>query len=339
MLKGHKIAVIIPCYRVRKHILRLVSNIPEFVDTIYIVDDKCPEKTGELVKKSCKDSRVHLISHKENQGVGQATITGMKEAVKDGAHCLVKIDGDEQHNPELIEDFVSPILNRDADFTKGNRFFYLEDLRQMPGVRLIGNACLSFATKFSSGYWNIFDPTNGYLAVHSLVFQALPHEKIDKRYFFESDLLFRLYTIRAKIVEIPMHAVYGEEESSLSPSKLILPFLWRHMINSLKRIFYSYFLRNFSLASIYLFLGLFFCLFGGAMGLSAWLQYFGSETGAPIGQVALPGLMILIGVQMILGFLNYDLSSIPSSVIHSHLSWLKNKTRGSGRAGLNDTLE
>ena len=320
MINNKKIAVIIPSYKVSKHILSVLSDIPDIVDHIYVVDDACPENSGKLVDKKCKDKRVKVIYNEINQGVGGATINGMQAALSDEVDCMVKIDGDGQHDPLLLEKFVRPIIEGCADFTKGNRFFYLEDLKQMPTVRLIGNALLSFAGKLSSGYWNIFDPTNGYLAIHPAVFKALPHNKINKRYFFESDLLFRLYTVRANIIEIPMHALYGEEESNLQPAKMILPFLFNHIKNMLKRVFYSYFLRNFSLVSIYLIFGAVFLTLGAVMGITTWLNYLGMENGAPFGMVVFPGIMILIGLEMLIGFLSNDVSSVPNSPIHPLLS-------------------
>ena len=85
-------------------------------------------------------------------------MTGYKCAIADGIGIIVKVDGDGQMDPSLIPDFVAPILAGEADYTKGNRFFDLEEIRAMPKIRLFGNAVLSFITKLSSGYWDLFDP-------------------------------------------------------------------------------------------------------------------------------------------------------------------------------------
>ena len=50
----------------------------------------------------------------------------------------------------------------------------------MPPARLFGNAVLSFLTKLSSGYWQIFDPNNGYTAIHASALRLLPLESIDQ---------------------------------------------------------------------------------------------------------------------------------------------------------------
>lgn len=181
--KTDAIAVIIPTYKARNHVLTVIDNIGPEVLRIYVVDDCCPDATGAFVKANCKDRRVTVIKHNENQGVGGAVITGYKAAIEDGMRILVKIDSDGQMDPSLIMDFVTPIINAEADYTKGNRFFDLEKIRSMPYVRLFGNAVLSLLCKLSSGYWNIFDPTNGYTAIHANVASHLPFNKISKRFF------------------------------------------------------------------------------------------------------------------------------------------------------------
>ena len=138
----------------------------------------------------------------------------------------------------------------EADYTKGNRFTSLNDLAQMPGLRTFGNAVLSFAAKASTGYWNIFDPTNGFTAIHTAVLAQIPLDRVAERYFFESDMLFRLSIARARVLDMPMSAVYGMEKSNMKIARIILPFAAGHLRNLLKRIFYNYFLRDFHVASL-----------------------------------------------------------------------------------------
>src|SRR6185369_13889923 len=132
-----------------------------------------------------------------------------RQALRDGATVLVKLDGDGQMDPRLIPYFVAPILSRQADYTKGNRFYDLAGIGQMPGVRIAGNAMLSLFAKLSTGYWQLFDVTNGYTAIHARVLKRLPLDKISQRYFFETDMLFRLNTVRAVVVDVPMDARYA----------------------------------------------------------------------------------------------------------------------------------
>lgn len=244
------IAVVIPCFKVAAHIEDLLASIGGEVQAIFVVDDCCPENSGRLVEARCTDRRVRVIYHSENQGVGGAVLSGYRAAIAAGADVIIKLDGDGQMAPALVPAFVAPIIRGEADYAKGNRFFEIETVRQMPTVRLLGNTGLSFLTKLSSGYWNLFDPTNGYTAISARVAARLPMGKISKRYFFESDMLFRLNTMRAVVVDIPMFATYGEEHSNLKVSRELPRFFFSNLRNFGKRIFYNYFLRNFSFASL-----------------------------------------------------------------------------------------
>lgn len=304
------IAVVIPCFKVSKQILTLIQGIGNEVDRIFVIDDCCPEESGKFAQQA-NDSRVKVIFHESNQGVGGAVLSGYREALRSGATIIVKIDGDGQMKPNLINSFTEPIIRGEADYTKGNRFFDLENLEQMPKIRLIGNAILSFMTKLSSGYWDIFDPTNGFTAINSVVVSKLPMEKISKRYFFESDMLFRLNVLRAVVVDVPMRSVYQNENSGLKISKVIFEFSYKHTKNFIKRIFYNYYLRDMSLASLELPLGLLLLCFGGAFGGWQWVKAIQSSQATPVGTVMLSALAVLMGLQLVLAFLAYDIASVP----------------------------
>jgi hypothetical protein len=221
-------------------------------------------------------------------------------------------------NPSLISDFIEPILNGHADYTKGNRFWSLEKISEMPKIRIFGNMVLSFMSKLSTGYWDLFDPTNGYTAIHSDVARHLPFDKISKRYFFESDILFRLNTIRAKVIDIPMDARYGEEVSSLKISRIIFDFIFKHIRNFIKRIFYNYYLRDMSIASIELPVGILLFFSGALFGTYHWIDGLERGITTPPGTVMLAALPIIVGFQLILAFLSYDIASIPRRAFHRH---------------------
>lgn len=301
------IAVVIPAYKVTKHILPLLARIGPEVTWIYVVDDACPENTGLLVERECHDPRVVVLRNPTNLGVGGAVMTGYREALAQGCDCVVKIDGDGQMDPSLLTAFTHPIVAGLADYTKGNRFFRTEDVTKMPIVRLVGNAVLSFMSKLSTGYWRLFDPTNGYTAISTAVVAELPLDKISNRYFFETDLLFRLGLLRAAVEDVPMKAVYGDEQSNLRIARVLPQFLLGHMRNFAKRIFYDYVLRDFSVATIELLLGSGLLLFSLAFGTHAWWVSDASGHVATSGTVMLAGLPAILGVQLLLSFLAYDI--------------------------------
>ncbi len=306
-----RVAVVIPSYRVKRHILKVIDQIGPEVNTIYVVDDHCPEGSGDFVREHCSDPRVAVKLNHTNLGVGGAVMTGYKAALEDGIDIVVKVDGDGQMDPRLIPRFIKPIIEGRSDYTKGNRFFNLNQVRGMPALRLFGNAVLSFLNKLSSGYWDIFDPTNGYTAIHSDILRELPLDKISERYFFESDMLFRLNLLKAVVTDIPMDAKYADEVSNLKIPKVIGEFLLKHIRNLGKRIFYNYYLRDMSLASLELPLGLVLFTFGTVFGLTQWLSSAASNVITPAGTVMLSALPTLMGLQLILAFLAFDISSVP----------------------------
>ncbi len=306
-----KVFVVIPCYKVSKHILPLIQKIGPEVDKIIAVDDSCPESSGLLLKSKCKDGRLKIIYNDVNLGVGGSMIAGYKQSIIDGADIVVKIDGDGQMDPKLIQAFIQPIITNKADYTKGNRFFDLKEIRQMPASRIIGNAVLSFLTKFSTGYWNIFDPTNGYTAISSKALVTLDFEKISNRFFFESDMLFRLGIGRYVVKDIPIHSIYGEEVSNLKIYKAIPEFLYKNLINFFKRIFYNYYLRDMNLASIELPFGFLMFFYGLYLAFSSWSNSHLTGISSPTGSLMLAMILITLGFQLLLSFFSFDISNTP----------------------------
>ncbi|KRW60860.1 glycosyltransferase family 2 protein [Pseudomonas sp. TTU2014-080ASC] len=310
-----KVAVVLPCFNVRSHILGVIEKIGPEVSSIYVVDDQCPESTGSFVAEQNKDTRVKVIKNPKNLGVGGAVMAGYQAAIADDADIIVKIDGDGQMDPALLPQLIAPIVEGRADYCKGNRFYDLEHVRQMPKVRLFGNAALSLMSKLSTGYWGLFDPTNGYTAIHARVAAHLPLQRISQRYFFETDILFRLNTLRAVVCDVPMHACYGDEVSGLKISKILPEFLLKHTRNFIKRFFYNYILRDMSLASLELVVGLTMLLFGTIYGGIHWYESSTTGTLASPGTIMIASLPIISGVQFILAFFAYDIAREPTNPI------------------------
>lgn len=314
-----KIAVAIPCFRVTRHVLQVIANVPPGVAQIYAVDDACPDGSGAWIETYCEDPRVRVLRNAENQGVGGALLTAYRQALADGMDIVVKIDGDGQMDPRLIPQFVAPILRGRADYTKGNRFFRPESVAGMPPVRLFGNAVLSFLTKLSCGYWNLMDPTNGYTAIHTRVLRELPLDKIEKRYFFETDMLFRLNTIRAVVKDVPMDSVYADEESQLHVRKVVPEFLAKHASRLWRRYAYSYLVRDFNPGTIYSLAGAIMLLCGVGFGLAHWISSAVSGQPASSGTVMLAALPILVGIQFLVAFLHYDVDNVPAEPLSTIL--------------------
>jgi dolichol-phosphate mannosyltransferase len=300
------ICVVIPAYKVSEHIVNVVESLGPEVGKVIVVDDACPEFSGQLLQTAIREARLEVIYHLDNKGVGGAVKTGYKRALELGYEIVIKIDGDGQMDSSKVLNLIAPILADKADYTKGNRFFEIEAVQQMPKIRILGNLGLTFMTKFSTGYWHIFDPNNGFTAIRGSFLKKLNLEKIDNRYFFESDMLFRLNLIQARVADVALPAIYGEEKSNLRIRRVLFEFPLKHGRNYLKRIAYTYYLRDFNLASIELPLGVMLTGFGLLLGGYSWIH--GIITGAQTatGTLILIAMSFLSGLQFVLAFLSYD---------------------------------
>jgi glycosyltransferase involved in cell wall biosynthesis len=310
------IAVVVPAYKVTNHVVETLKEIGQEVSYIFVVDDACPDGSGKLVQSELNESRIKVIFHDENQGVGGAMVTGYKAALETDAEIIVKLDGDGQMDPAQIKDLIAPIVSGRADYTKGDRLDSLTGLVQMPSIRLIGNAGLSLLTKISTGYWNITDPTNGFTAIHRDVLKVLPLGMLSKRFFFESDILFRLSLYKAVVWDVPMQARYGTEKSNLSIVRALWEFPWKHFKNFHKRLFYNYYLRDVSAASIELPLGFVLWWFGLISGIVSYNQSMATGVAATTGTVMISVVPLILGFQLLLAFVSHDVSSVPNRAKH-----------------------
>jgi dolichol-phosphate mannosyltransferase len=320
MYSNKIIGIVIPCYKVKNQILSVISKIENYVDNIYIIDDKCPENSGLYVKENSKDGRIKIIFNILNLGVGGAVKEGYKAGLNDGCDILVKVDGDDQIDPRFIKSLIRPIIEGEADYVKGNRFYRLEDIASMPKMRLFGNSVLSFINKMVTGYWNIMDPTNGFTAIHKHPLEILQLEKIENGYFFESDVLFRLSLIRAVVADFPIESVYKEEKSNLKISKILLEFPTKYLIRFIKRIFYSYFLREFNVGSLQLLFGALLVVFSFIFGIIKWVESIRYGVIASSGTVMVAALPFFLGFQLLLSALSFDISNLPKKSVSSQLS-------------------
>lgn len=314
-----RIAVVVPCYRVADQVLDVLRRVGPEVVRIFVVDDACPQHTGDRVERECADPRVRVLRHEVNRGVGGALVTGYRAALAEDVDIVVKIDGDGQMDPAFLPSIVQPIVSGRADYAKGNRFYDLEMLRSMPAVRLGGNAVLSLVSKVASGYWDVMDPTNGYTAIHRSALALLPLDKLDRGYFFESDMLFRLYTIRAVVRDVPMPARYEGEPSSLRIGRVAVAFPLKYLRATCKRMFYSYLLRDFNAATVEFLLAIVLGTAGAAFGVMKWIE--SEHTGAPAtsGTVMLAALPIVLAMQLLLSAVNYDVGNVPREPLQRQL--------------------
>jgi len=309
-----KLAVVIPAYRVEKDISLVLDGIPRFIKYIIVVDDASPDSTADLIAAAAKkDRRILLIRHSQNQGVGGAMVSGFRKALELGAQIIIKLDGDGQMDPAYIPNLVTPLIEGRADYAKGNRFRDFKSLQHMPLLRRLGNLGLSFLTKTATGYWNIFDPTNGYFAIRAEVLAQLSFDRIDKRYFFETSMLSHLYLLNALVLDVTIPARYGAETSSLSIRRSLIEFPIKLAVTFVRRIALKYYIYDFSILSLYLLTGVPLLLFGFIFGLTKWIEYASRNIPAPTGTVMLPTLSVILGIQIMLSAIEIDMRAAPRS--------------------------
>ena len=303
-----KIAVAIPCYKVEQHLQQVVAGLPDFVDSILLVDDCSPDGTPQLVDKlAASDPRIISLHHKENLGVGGAMRTAFSKVLETDIDVVVKLDGDGQMDSRYISPLVEALTH--AEFAKGNRLFDRTMLRRMPALRRLGNMGIGFMVKASSGYWNVSDPVNGFFAIRTSTLKHMELERLSQRFFFESSMLIELHYTGARIKEVSMPAIYGDEKSNLSIGKTLFSFPPRLFVAWLRRIHLSYFVFDFNICSLYLLIGLPSFLFGLIFGICEWIHYASINSPSPTGTIMVAVLTFILGFQMLLAAAQYDVSA------------------------------
>ena len=310
MYKGQRIAVVVPAYNEERHIGQVIKNIPGFVDHIIVVDDASKDRTYEAAL-ACGDSRLVALRSAENQGVGGATILGYRKAIELDCAIIVKMDGDGQMGAEYLETLLVPIVEQGYDYAKGNRFIHGEFLNHMPRHRLLGNIVLTFLTKLASGYWNIFDPQNGYTAIQQDALIELNLAALHRRFFFENDMLVHLNLFRRRVVDVAIPARYGEEVSHLNPLQIGLTFPFLLLRRFFYRIYQKYVLRDFSPIALFLFSGLALFAWGTFFGLYLWVESYLTGRFTPTGTIMLALLPLILGFQLLLQAIVLDIQDTP----------------------------
>ena len=302
------ICCVIPTYKAASTICTVVRNALAYVDVVVVVDDACPQRSGELVAEHFEGlPSVVVVRHEVNRGVGGATKTGIAKAFELGADIIIKLDADNQMDTRYIPSIVEAFETDPAiEFVKGNRFINMNLLTAMPKRRLIGNSVLSLLLKCSSGYWNLIDPTNGYLAFRASKLRQLPWRDLSERYFFEAHVLCMLGMRKARIAEMEMPAIYGDEPSSLSLMKVIVEFPPKLLKLYIKRVLFQYFIYDVNIGSLYLLLGFLLATGGILFGAYQWIESVITRVPRTTGTVMLAVLPVLMGFQFLLNALMHD---------------------------------
>lgn len=310
MYKGHRVTTVVPAHNEALLIGKVAQTMPELVDHIIIVDDCSHDGTAEAALAS-GDARVIVLKTPVNQGVGGAMVLGFRKAVELESEIVVKMDGDGQMPAEYLPALLDALTDHGYDYAKGNRFLAGEALAVMPRHRIFGNVVLTFMTKLASGYWNIFDPQNGYLAIKADALKVLDLERIHKGYFFESDMLIHLNFFGFRVKDVAIPARYGEEKSGINLFQVSSTFPLLLLRRFFHRVYQKYILRDFSPIALFLCLGLMLLAWGTVFGTYVWIKSAIAQHATPTGTIMLVVLPLIVGFELVLQAIVLDIQGTP----------------------------
>jgi len=309
LYKGKVISISVPAHNEQNHIAGVITGMPDFVDFICIVDDTSTDDTA-AVAEATGDPRVHVVRHEVNKGVGGAIITGHRKGMELDCDISVVMAGDGQMDPAYLPKLLDPLIDDTFGFSKANRFFSMDSFRGMPGYRVFGNVVLSFLTKVASGYWNLFDPQNGYTAITRSNLDRLNLDRISERYEFENDLLVNLNILDVRATDVAVPAVYGEEVSGIRLHRVMPAIAWLLVRGFWKRLIWKYVMRSFSPIALFFFTGLALLIWSVAFGIWVLAETLGPST-ASTGTVLLSVVPFMTAVQCLLSALVLDIQASP----------------------------
>ncbi len=216
MFGDKRVAVVIPAYNEERLVGRAIEQIPQFVDRIIVIDDASSDQTALIARRWSAKRNLICIRHEVNQGVGGAIVTGYRKALELGDDVVAVMAGDAQMDPMDLPRLIEPVLSDGADYVKGDRLAWPGVWRVMPLARFIGNHLFSLLTKLTSGYGQIRDSQCGYTVITAHTLAKLDLDELYTRYGFPNDVLAHLYSVGARLAQVPVRPIYASEQSGIS---------------------------------------------------------------------------------------------------------------------------
>ncbi|MFH0733658.1 MAG: glycosyltransferase family 2 protein [bacterium] len=199
----NKICAIIPFYNESNSISLVIEQIKPYVSLIIAVDDG---STDNSVKNIVLSDSIILLKHATNCGKGKAIKTGFEKALKLGFDFIFTIDGDLQHDPRFIPEFMNKIGK--FDLLIGKRDF---KAKKMPFARKLSNffssKILSILTK-----QNILDSQSGFRLFRSEVVRSI-NLNFDG-FEAETEILINAAKMNYKIGFVDISTLYSDNDNS-----------------------------------------------------------------------------------------------------------------------------
>jgi glycosyltransferase involved in cell wall biosynthesis len=309
VIDGKRVAVVVPAYDEEALIGETLAGIPQFVDRVYVVDDRSSDGTAAKAAEAV-DARVQVISHEVNEGVGAAIVTGYRRALDEEIDVTAVMAADGQMDPSDLEAIAGAVARGEVDYAKANRLFTGQAWQLMPRHRYLGNAVLSMLTKVASGYWHVADSQSGYTAISRETLERLDLDRIYRRYGFPNDMLVHLNVWNARVRDFPSRPIYGVgERSGIRLWRVVPTIAWLLLKGFFWRLREKYVIRDFHPLVFFYFLGILMTVAGLVLGGWVALEriFFGGDITA--GTATLIALLLISGTQFTLFAMWFDMES------------------------------
>jgi glycosyltransferase involved in cell wall biosynthesis len=202
-----KICVLIPSYNEESEIAKLIHELQRFSLDIVIVDDGSQDRTAAIAE-SCG---AKVLRNIRNMGKGATLSRGFDYILNNGYDAVITMDGDGQHRPEDLPEFLAAAEPGDAGILIGNRML---DTKNMPFIRVVTNKFMSWLISRIANQ-KIHDTQCGYRLIKAEVLKKI---KIETANFeAESEILIKASEAGFKIRSVPVETVYAQEKSQINP--------------------------------------------------------------------------------------------------------------------------
>ena len=310
MYKEKVISVVVPAHNEQKLIQKVLQDRPHWIDQIFVIDDYSQDATSDKVRERMEtDSRIVLIRHEENRGVGAAICTGYKASLDNDVDIAVVMAGDAQMDPADLENLIRPVALEGVDYARGNRLFQGKAWDIIPRHWYIGNSILSLLTKIVSGYWHVADTQCGYTAISKRALELVDLENVYSRYGMPNDLLVKLNIADCTVRDVPVRPVYNiGEVSEIRITRVVITISRLLICCFFSRLVEKYVIRDFHPLVFFYTLGLIAFPAGALTGFYLFLyRIFSGPVSATSAVFSV--FLVLTGLQFLLFAMWFDMEN------------------------------